>query len=173
LEIILYLVLNLKSLTMLNGILLPHSLKSIGWIIAIPSLVLMIFNLHSGFTFRFLDYAVKGLENISVDNGFLFNIQYNNFTDEIGGVLLLIGLLLITFSVEKDEDEMISKLRLESLLWAVLVNSVLIILSITIFYSQLFLKIMTYNICTTLILFIIRFNLTINFERKKIKKDNL
>ena len=158
---------------MLTKFLLPNRLKSVGWIIAIPSFILMILNLQFGFTFPFLDYAVKGLKNISFDNGFLFNIQYNNFTDEVGGVLLIIGLLLITFSKEKDEDEMISKLRLESLLWAVFINSVLIILSIILFYNELFLKIMAYNICTTLILFIIRFSLTIYFERKKINKDNL
>jgi hypothetical protein len=118
---------------MLKRILLPNRLKSVGWIIAIPAFILMILNLHFDFTFPFLDYAVKGLKNISFDNGFLFNIQYNNFTDEMGGVLLIIGLLLITFSVEKDEDEMISKIRLESLLWAIFINSVLIILSIVFF----------------------------------------
>lgn len=133
----------------------------------------MILNLHYGFTFRFLDYAEKGVQKISFDNGFLFNIQYNNFTDEIGSLLLLTGLLLIAFSKEKDEDERISKLRLESLLWAVFINSVFIALSIIFFFSELFLKIMAYNICSTLILFIIRFNLTIYFERKKINKDNI
>lgn len=158
---------------MLTKFLLPNKLKSLGWIIAIPAFILMILNLQFGFTFPFLDYAEKGLKHISFDNGFLFNIQYNNFTDEAGGVLLMIGLLLIAFSKEKDEDEMISKLRLESLLWAVLINSVLIILSIIFFYSELFLKVMAYNICTTLILFIARFNLTIYFESKKLNRDNL
>jgi hypothetical protein len=172
-ETLLYFSLNFKTSIMPTKFLLPNRLKSVGWIIAIPAFILMILNLQFGFTFPFLDYAVKGLKNISFDNGFLFNIQYNNFTDEVGGVLLIIGLLLITFSKEKDEDEMISKLRLESLLWAVFINSVLIILSIILFYSGLFLKIMAYNICTTLILFIMRFNLTIYFERKKINKDNL
>ena len=125
---------------MLTKFLLPNRLKSVGWIIAIPAFVLMILNLQFGFTFPFLDYAVKGLKNISFDNGFLFNIQYNNFTDEVGGVLLIIGLLLITFSKEKDEDEMISKLRLESLLWAVFINSVLIILSIIFFLQRTLFK---------------------------------
>lgn len=153
--------------------LLPNKLKYVGWIITIPAFVLMLLNLQCGFTFYFLDYTVKGLHKISFDNGLLFNIQFNNFTDEIGSLLLIIGLLLIAFSKEKDEDERISQLRLESLLWAVFINSVFIILSIILFYSELFLKIMAYNICTTLILFIIRFNLTIYIERKKINKDNL
>jgi len=152
--------------------LLPNRAKYWGWIITIPTLILMILYLQVGFTFPFLEYAAKGIQKISFDNGLLFNIQYNNFTDEIGSVLLIIGLLLIAFSKEKDEDERISQIRLESLLWATLINSALIILSIILFYNQLFLKIMAYNICSTLILFIIRFNWTIYFERKKVNKDN-
>lgn len=152
--------------------LLPYQLKYVGWIIALPAFLLMISNLHYGFAFEFLNYEVKQ-KNISFDNQLLFNINLNNFTDELGGVLLITGLLLIALSKEKDEDERISKLRLESLLWGVFINSVLIVLSIILFYNELFYKVMAYNLCTTLILFIIRFNLTIYFERKKITKDNL
>ena len=86
---------------------------------------------------------------------------------------MLVGLSLVAFSKEKDEDERISKLRLESLLWAVFVNTIFIIFSVVFFYSTLFLSIMTYNICTTLILFIIRFNLLIYFDRKNINKGNI
>lgn len=147
--------------------LLPNRAKIWGWIIAIPAFVLMILYLQFDFTFTFLDYAKENVQNISFDNGLLFNIQYNNLTDEIGSILLIIGLLLIAFSKEKDEDERIFHLRLESLLWATLLNSILIILSIILFYNELFLKVMAYNICSTLILFIIKFNLTIYFERKR------
>lgn len=153
--------------------LLPNSFKKIGWIIAIPAFVLMIFNVHYEFTFPFLDYSVKKENGLFFDEGFLFNLHSNNFTDEIGSVLLLTGLLLIAFSKEKDEDERISQLRLESLLWAVFINTILIIISIIFFYNVLFLQVMVYNICTTLILFIIRFNLKINSERKILKRVSL
>lgn len=153
--------------------LLPNRLKYLGWIIAIPSFILMILVLHYEFSFPFLEYEARRVGKISFDNGLLFNIQFNNFTDEIGSLLLLTGLLFIAFSKEKDEDERISKLRLESLLWAVFINSIFIIISIILFYNELFLNIMAYNICTTLILFIIRFNLTLYFERKKIKNPAL
>ena len=153
--------------------LMPHKFKKIGWLISIPAFVLMILNLQTGFIFKFLDYEVKGLKKISFDNSFLFNIQFNNFTDEIGGLLLIVGLLMIAFSKEKQEDERISQIRLESLLWAVYINSIFLMLSIILFYSELFLNIMTYNICTPLILFIGRFNLVMYLETKKLKKENL
>ena len=134
-------------------LLLPNRAKIWGWIIAIPSFILMMLYLQFDFTFSFLDYAQKNVKKISFDNGLLFNIQFNNFTDEVGSILLIIGLLLIAFSKEKDEDERISQLRLESLLWATLLNSALIILSIIFFYNELFLKVMAYNVCSTLIFF--------------------
>ena len=130
----------------------------------------MVLNVQYGFVFDFLDYTARRTQRISLDGGSLFTIQSNNFTDELGGIILIMGLLFIAFSKEKDEDERISQLRLESLLWAVFINSLFLIFSIIFFYDEVFLKIMTYNICTTLILFIARFNLTIYFERKKLNK---
>jgi len=151
--------------------LLPSGLKTLGWILAIPAFVLMVFNINYGFEFNFLDYTARNISKISLDSETLFTLQSNNFTDEVGGIILMLGLLFIAFSREKDEDERISQLRLESLLWAVFINSVLIAAAIIFFYGEMFLRVMAYNICTTLILFIIRFKLTIYFERKKLKQE--
>jgi hypothetical protein len=43
------------------------------------------------------------------------------------------------------------------LLWAVYLNSILIILAIILCYGTLFLNVMIYNICSTLVFFIARF----------------
>lgn len=151
--------------------LLSHRFKRIGWLITLPAILLMLLNLHYEFSFSFLDYAQKGVKHISFDKGWLFTIQFNNFIDEVGGILLVSGLLLIAFSKEKQEDEHIQQLRLESLLWAVFINAVLLVLAIIFLYNGLFLSAMAYNICTPLILFIARFNLLLYFERKGLKKE--
>ena len=143
--------------------LLPTRCKPIGLVIAIPAFILMVLYLHFGFTFKFLDYQTRGTNFTSTDN----------FTDEIGGVLLIIGLLMVAFAKEKEEDERITKLRLESLVWAVYVNSFFLILAILFFYNEQFLEIMAYNICTPLILFIARFNLVMLRERNHLKKEVL
>ena len=153
--------------------LIPHKFKVIGWIITIPALILMILTLHFGFTFHFLDYQAKGITHLSFDKEFLFNLDFNNFTDEVGGVLLITGLLILALAKEKDEDEWVGQIRLESLLWAVFVNSVLLVLAIIFFYGVLFLQVMAYNICTPLILFVARFNLLMYVERRKLKKENI
>lgn len=147
--------------------LLPHRARIWGWAITLPALILMLLYLQTGFTFSFLNYAANDVQHIDFDNGLLSTIQFNNFTDELGSILLIIGLLLVAFSKEKDEDERISQIRLESLLWATLVNALLIIGCIILFYNQLFLKIMAYNICSTLLFFIARFNGVLYRERRK------
>jgi hypothetical protein len=158
---------------MYTKFLLPNHFKNLGWLIAIPAFVLMIFVLHHDFSFAFLDYAARGGDRLALDNGFIYNVQSNNFTDEIGSILLLTGLIFIAFSKEKDEDERIARIRLESLLWAVFVNTVLVILAIILIYNTLFLDVMAYNICTPLILFIARFNIVLGAERKKINQETL
>jgi hypothetical protein len=148
--------------------LLPHKMKKIGWILAVPMTILMVMVLNFDFTFKFLDFSrPREAGHIHFfDKGYLFNLELNNFTDEVGGLVLITGLLFIAFSREKDEDERIGRLRLESLLWAVLVNSIWIMLAIIFFYDGLFLRLMVYNSCTPLMLFIAWFNLILYFERK-------
>jgi hypothetical protein len=100
---------NTNLFSMQTKFLLPHRTKIWGWVIAMPAFIVMIIYLQFGYEFPFLDYAAKGIQHLSFDNGWLFNIQFNNFTDEIGGILLILGLLLIAFSKEKDEDERIAQ----------------------------------------------------------------
>jgi small-conductance mechanosensitive channel len=155
-------------------LLLPNRYKLIGWIVTIPSFLLMLAVLHGDFAFEFLTYS-SGADDIQklFSAGTLFSLPSNNFTDELGGILLITGLLLIAFSKEKDEDERIATLRLESLLWAVLINSILLILAMIFLYNGLFLQAIAYNICTTLILFIIRFNLKLYTEKRNAKTSEL
>ncbi|MET0464927.1 MAG: hypothetical protein ABW007_17315 [Chitinophagaceae bacterium] len=155
--------------------LLPNQFKLIGWLIAIPAFVLMLFVLHGDFAFEFLNFSRGNTDSLQVlfDSPTLFSIRTNNFTDELGGILLILGLLIIAFSKEKDEDERITVLRLESLLWAVLINSILLILAIVFLYNGLFLQVMCYNICTTLILFVIRFNWKLYADRRTAKTSGL
>jgi hypothetical protein len=151
--------------------LLPHKWKRVGWWISVPFLTFMTYCLISSYQFPFLEYRAPGSDPISFDQYFLFTLTSHNFTADIGGIMVIIGLLLVAFSKERQEDERIQKMRLESWLWAVFVNSVLLILSIGFIYGGLFLTVMAYNMCTPLILFIARFNLVMYTEKRKLQKE--
>ena len=126
----------------------------------------MILDMYFDLRVPFLDYARPGQATL-MDGNFLFDLHSNNFTDEIAGTALIAGLLMIAFSRERFEDERTLQLRLEALLWSVYVNSVLIILAIIFCYNMLFLEVMVYNICSTLLIFIARFHWVMYADSKK------
>ncbi|RLD35967.1 MAG: hypothetical protein DRI74_09935 [Bacteroidetes bacterium] len=98
----------------------------------------------------FNDELFKSLEFIVVVE--------NNIIDEILGVLIIISASFIAFAKEKNEDEFISKLRLESLVWATYVNYAILILALIFVYNMSFFWVMVFNMFTVLIFFIIRYN---------------
>jgi hypothetical protein len=135
--------------------LFPNSFKLIGWLITIPSLIFGLIYLFTdgNFTLNFLTFRLRAPD----PEGIVFN-EYEDFTNELLAILLIIGLNLVAFSKEKIEDEWVAKTRLESLQWGVYFNSLVLILSIAFIYGPDFLDVMTFNMFTVLIFFIIRFH---------------
>lgn len=130
--------------------LFPHSFQRIGWILLIPFLTLGIANM-------FFEYNASWLQfRISKGNELEF-FSSHNFTDELAAVGLIISLVFIAFSKEKIEDEAIQFFRLEALQWAVYANYLVLIISILSVYGSTFFQVMTYNMFTVLIIFILRF----------------
>ena len=144
---------------MKNKFLFPHHYRRIGWMIFIPSLVLGLACMYTDFRFSFLEFDM-------VIQKSLFDSDTLNFTDEIASVGLIISLLFIAFSKEKIEDEWISKLRLESLQFAVYLNYAVLILQILMVHNTAFFDIMVYNMFSVLLLFIIRFRAMIYIQNQ-------
>ncbi len=144
---------------MKNKFLFPHHYRRIGWMIFFPSLVLGLACMHADFSFNFLDIDL-GIQKNLFDSGTL------NFTDEIASIGLIISLLFIAFSKEKIEDEFISRLRLESLQFAVYLNYMILTLQILLVHSTAFLDIMVYNMFSVLLLFILRFTAMIHIQNQ-------
>ncbi|MBC5775106.1 hypothetical protein H8S95_13595 [Pontibacter sp. KCTC 32443] len=82
----------------------------------------------------------------------------NNIVDELIAITAIVGGLLAAFSREKDEDEYISQIRLESLLWATYINYGFLIFSIVFIYGIAFYQVLLLNMLTVLLIFLIRFN---------------
>lgn len=148
---------------MKSRFLLPHHYRKIGWIIFIPFLVLGVLSLHMDFVFDWLEFHIRE------GGGFLDNNGVENFTNELAAVGVLIGLIFIAFTREKEEDEFMMKLRLDSLVVAVLVNYALLFLAILFVYGLDFIYVWVYNMYTVLILFIARFYWVKSRENKMLK----
>lgn len=140
---------------MLTKILLPHSLQKIGWIMILPFSVLLFAVNYLTFELSWLSvpdfkYAQEGISK-------LLDPDKTNYTLEFALIGVFLSLFLIAFSKEKQEDEYIQKLRLDSLLVAFYVNTFILILGTLLFYGFGYLEFMGYNMFTIQLIFITRF----------------
>lgn len=148
-----------KITSMSNELLLPNKFKTIGWLLLIPATI-------AGTILSFTDFETNWLHTkvfaMFSDEAFglsrPFSFIHVNVTNTIVGTVFIAGALLVGFSKEKKEDEFIAKLRLSSLLWAILVNYILLLFAFVFIYGTAFFTVMIYNMFTVMIIFIIRFN---------------
>ncbi len=142
-----------------NRFLFPHHYRRLGWFIFVPSLILGLACMYGDFSLDFLDLTIS----FGKEGDFLFGNSLN-FTDELASIGFITSLLFIAFSKEKIEDEWITRLRLESLQFAVYLNYVVLSLQILLVHNTAFFDIMVYNMFSILLLFIIRFRAMIYHE---------
>lgn len=144
--------------------LLPHSFKKVGWLLLIPSVVFGVFVQH-------FDFYIEGFElAVGTEPIFRKAEAKNNMTNELAGALILISGFFVAFSKERIEDELVSRIRLESLQWSVYLNYALLLGGILFVYGQDFIYVMIYNMYTILIFFIIRFHFILYVKDKLVSK---
>jgi hypothetical protein len=151
--------------------LLPSKFKRLGWIILIPSSILGLLIIFSDFKFGFLNLKMFTICSGIASPFFRFGFDTVNLTGTIIGILFILGAVIVAFSREKDEDEFISKKRLESFLWATYFNYAILLFCFLFFYGSCFLYVMIINMFTLIILFIIRFNFILYRSSKLLQHE--
>ncbi|MCH8546132.1 MAG: hypothetical protein LAT54_05315 [Cryomorphaceae bacterium] len=143
---------------MISNHLFPKQYRMIGWMLFVPGIILGIWSLFFD-SHPFFDrqvFAVIAEKNL---NSYVyFSWKENNILDEIAAVLIIIGGMLAAFSKLPNEDELISQLRLDSLLWATYLNYFILLLSVMFVYEFAFFPIIVFNMFTILIFFLLRFH---------------
>ncbi len=153
--------------------LFPNYFKTLGWVLFVPSIILIlsssIFNVSPD---DFLTVSVFAIyqESIGEVPGF-FDVITNSISDELLTFGLILGGIFIGFSKMKNEDEMISKIRYESLVWATYLNYGLILFFALFIYGMPYLSVLFYNMFTLLLFFIIRFHYMI-YKLNKTNQDD-
>lgn len=151
---------------MKNSYLFPAYFKKIGWCM-FPFLLL--FSIYVLYIREGLNWEVKVWACFADKKWFDFIMQ--DISDEIAFTGMTISLLFIAFAKRKDEDEYISRIRLDSLVWAVIVNYVILALATWLVYGLPYLSVMLYNMFTVLILFIIKFQLALYKLKKSTRHE--
>ena len=154
---------------MRSKFLLPHRYKRIGLAIFIPALVIGLITLITSWEPSFLDMRVFGIFHDEIlGEKKLVGFIDDNILNEILGVLIVVGGIMSAFSREKDEDELITKIRLESLVWATYWNYGILLVAMVLVYGMSFLWVMIFNLFTIMVLFILRFNWSIRRLRQTV-----
>lgn len=151
--------------------LFPAVMKKVGYVMFIIFMVPSIFYLSGHFpddlltakTFAIIGGGIFGKTTY-------FSIVTNDLSDELLFIGLSLSLLFISFAREKDEDECISKIRMQSLVWALKVNTLLIVLTTLFVYGEPYLSFMISFIFTVYVLFIIKFNIALHKFRSNDEK---
>lgn len=150
--------------------LLPNKFKKLGWLILIPATIAGLILSVNDYEISWLNVKVFAMLNSSFSESSSFSFIDDNITNELVGLLFIVGAVLVAFTKEKKEDEFIASLRLSSLLWAVFVNYALLFMAFLFVYGVSFYSVMVYNMFTVLIIFIIRYNYVL-YKNSKILSD--
>lgn len=155
--------------------LFPRKFKIVGWLFLSLGIVGLLF----------MDKSVAGLDlaelfevdTFAVANGAVleppsyFSIIRDSIYAELVLALLILGGLFVGFSRHESEDEFISKIRYESLVWAVYFNFGLLLLSTLFIYGTYYMSVVMHNIFSLLIFFIVRFHIKLYQLKKSLGDD--
>tara|TARA_R110002049_G_scaffold123874_1_gene279203 strand:+ start:3728 stop:4201 length:474 start_codon:yes stop_codon:yes gene_type:complete len=146
---------------MQTNYLLPHKYKIWGWVLFIIGIIYGLVIAYSGYDYEPIQMKVLSILNEGLMDGNdlqLFKIIETGISSELASIAIIVGGLIVGFSKEKIEDEFIYKLRKDSLVWAIIFNYFVLILTIIFIYNLTFFHVLVYNMFTPLLFFIFRFN---------------
>lgn len=145
--------------------LLPQKYKKIGWLFLIPAAVLGLFTIFTNFEPEFLKLPMLTIFSdgaiMSNEESTYFSVIRTNVANEIAGILFLLSAMVVAFSEAKSEDEFIAKIRMESLVWSTYIHFGILLFGMLFLFDLEFFTFMIFNMFTLLVVFIIKFNLSL------------
>ena len=153
---------------MKKSYLLPVGFKKAGLWMVVPFLVLCVLCLCGVMDELNLSVLSVKMPALVYYSGW-FTTNETNLIDEIAMFGLLVSLVFIGLSRERDEDEMTAHIRMQSFVWSAWATSAAIALGIFFVYGIEFVTFMLVAMYLYLALYAIKFNLAMYRERKEQK----
>jgi len=145
--------------------LLPKGFKPLGFILTGTGIILAVIRFFFGVKPEFLKRNVFAIYSHYLGSKFMQVIK-NQLLEEMAGVLFIIGLFLIAFTREKDEDEKTNEFRLRAFFIAAYVNVLFVLISLLFTFGMAFLYMILANMSLWLIVYIISFRLMLAGHRR-------
>lgn len=144
---------------MKSNYLFPTVFKKIGWCLFLVFAVLEILLLADVLEDEMISFPTLMLGNsiFPFGDSTMIGFKKQGMLSEIITVFLSVSLLFISFAREKDEDECIANIRMKSFVWAVKVNTLLLIIGTWFFFGLFFLHFMILFMFSQLLIFIFKY----------------
>lgn len=136
--------------------LLPHRFQIIGFVLTVGGLVISLLRFGIGIKPWFFNVNVFAIYSSYFDTMY-FTVINNNISEEISGITLLTGLLLLALSREKKEQEHYAYLRLRAFLVAIYCTTALLLLTFLFVYGVAFFYALTLHAFLPLIIYSLTF----------------
>lgn len=157
---------------MKSDYLFPHACKQVGWALFVPFALIGLFELFGIIPDNLLTTSMPAFIATG-EQGLLGQSSFtNDWLDELTTIALSVGFLLIAFSKERDEDELVSNLRMKSLVFAMKTYTVCLILATLLLYFMAYLYFMFINLFLMMVFFIAKFEYELYRFRKENKTEN-
>ena len=159
---------------MKKNYLLPHCFKWIGWCLFLPFALNFFLGECGKPLFDIDDYFIHfrtlaiSYKNLSVPHGrFTATFEDEGMFDEISLIFILLGLLSVAFARERNEDEYVEYLRTHAFVWAVKVNTVLLILGTWFFFYTLYVSFVFFWMFSLFLVYILKFQWELHYFKKE------
>lgn len=114
--------------------LLPRRFRPGGHALVVAGVTLATMRFHFGIKLAWLEVPVFAVRSVYLQNQSMRMIR-NNLTEELAGLLLLAGLVLVAFSREEREDTGVRERRYRALLQASYLSVSMVALGLLFFYG--------------------------------------
>jgi hypothetical protein len=149
--------------------LLPHPLQKIGVMLAVAGLVWVYLRFGAGFKPSFLNWKVFAFYSTYFDTKY-FRVIDNHVGEEIGGLMVIIGLFLAAFSREKNEYEGLWNFRVTALLVTSYASVAFLILAFLFVYGLAFFNVLSVYMIIPALVYLAVFRFLIFKNRRNLSE---
>ncbi len=147
--------------------LLPKGFRFLGFIFTFAGTILGIMRFYFGIKPDLFEQKVFAVYSVYLKTKTL-KIESNQLIEEIAGLLLILGLFMIAFAREKNENQQVNSIRLKAFFISFYINTVFLIASILFTFGLAFIYMTVLNVVLPLSMYIIVFQILAGIERKKV-----
>jgi len=152
--------------------LLPKGIRPLGFIFTAAGIILAVIRFYFGYKPELLKRNVLAIYSHYLDSRFMQVIK-NQLIEEVAGIFFMLGIFLIAFTKEKDENEKTNEIRLRAFFIAAYLNVVFVLMSLLFTFGMGFMYMVMVNMAFWLIAYIISFRLMLAGHRKRLSTSTI